>query len=115
MIPTSVPADLCNMDVPCRGAFCRARPADFQGAYGEAATGATMATSDHNEATGGPLIMATHITRRAITSSVMAGAAAIPASSLPAVALTSKIIRCGNRQGRLYGSVCHRTWYPDGD
>ena len=43
--------------------------------------------------------MATHITRRAITSSVMAGAAAIPASSLPAVALTSKIIRCGNRQG----------------
>src|SRR5262245_37380147 len=67
------------------------------------------------EATGGPLIMATHITRRAITSSVMAGAAAIPASSLPAVALTSKIIRCGNRQGRLYGSVCHRTWYPDGD
>jgi hypothetical protein len=59
--------------------------------------------------------MATHITRRTITSSVMAGAAAIPASSLPAVALTSKIIRCGNRQGRLYGSVCHRTWYPDGD
>jgi len=32
----------------CRGAFCRARPADFQGAYGEAATGATMTTSDHN-------------------------------------------------------------------
>jgi hypothetical protein len=25
------------------------------------------------------------------------------------------VIRCGHRQGRVYGPLCHRYWYPDRD